>query len=86
VQEWIGRRLAAPRGRHNSELDDIRPISWSYSLQSELLVLLAIVEEIVTNLTPAAEVVLAAVCSGELISAADLPSPSAAERRAPRTS
>ena len=84
VREWIGRRLAEPRGRHRSELDEIRPLAWDFDLQRELLTVLAIVEEIVTVLTPAAQAALASVCAGGLILAADIPSANSTERKAPR--
>lgn len=84
VQEWIMRRLARPRGKTSSALDEIRPIAWDAGLQRDLLLLLAIVEEIVTTITPQAIGLLDEVLDGALIDASELPSPGPPERKAPR--
>jgi hypothetical protein len=84
VQEWIKRRLSRPRGRTSSELDLIRPIAWTVTMQRELLQLVHTIEEIVDDLTPRATALLDEICSGELLAAADLPAPTDQERRPPR--
>jgi hypothetical protein len=86
VQEWILRRLREPRGKTSSPLDRVRPIAWDSALQRELLTVLAIVEELVEELTPRASELIDAVLAGPLLLASDLPVPTAEERRAPRTS
>ena len=78
------RRLARPRGKTSSALDEIRPIAWDAGLQRDLLLLLAIVEEIVTMITPQAIGLLDEVLDGALIDASELPSPGPPERKAPR--
>ncbi len=70
------------KGRKSSPLDDIRPEAWAFS--EELLLLLAILEHTV-NATPKAAELLEQVLEGPLIRAEDLPTPTDAERKAPRT-
>ena len=82
---WRGevdvRELAPPRARTH-EADDIRPEAWTFS--EELLLLLSILEHTV-NATPKAAELLEQVLGGPLIRAEDLPTPTDAERKAPRT-
>ncbi len=79
VQSWLGNRMAAGKGKKSSPLDDIRPERWTFT--TELLQLLAIIEQTVL-LTPVAADLIARVVAGPLILAADLPEPTEAERKA----
>jgi len=83
VEAWVQRRLADPFVQGSSALDEIRPIAWDFELQSELLQVIAIVEEIATELTPRAAKLLAAIEAGATLQAAELDRPDSSERRAP---
>ena len=85
VKAWVLRRLAQPYIEGSSALDEIRPIAWDFTMQTELMETLAIVEEIVTEITPRARAVLAEIIAGPTIVHGDLPGPTLEERRAPAT-
>jgi len=85
VQEWVRRRLSRPRGRTSSDLDQVRAVAWTVTVQLEFLETLHIVEEIVGDLTPRAAGVLDDILRGTLVPAVALPAPADVERRAPRT-
>ena len=68
-------------GRKSSPLDNIRPESWDFI--EDLLELLWVLERTI-ELQPVGAGLLEKVCESELFSAAELPTPSATERRAPR--
>lgn len=80
VRSWLGYRMANPRGRRSSPLDEIGPDTWTAS--GELLSLLHTLEATV-GLTPAAEALIERVLKGRLLTAGELPEPSEVERRAP---
>jgi len=85
VQEWIGWRLAGRRPGHSrSPLDDLRPLRWDFETQRELLQLIAIIEEITFELTPACAVLLDQVVVGEAFHADELPQPTQDQREEPR--
>ena len=69
-------------GRSSSELDKIRPERWTADFTKELLELLWVLEATVAQ-WDVLEAMLDKVISGEVFSAADLPEPSEAERKAP---
>lgn len=81
LQSWLGYRMKAGKGKKSSPLDDIRPERWTFT--PELLTLLAVLEQTVA-LTPKAAVLLERVVAGDLIDPATLPTPTDAERKAPR--
>jgi len=81
LQSWLGYRLKAGKGKKSSPLDDIRPERWTFT--PELLTLLAILEQTVA-LTPKAAELLERVVTGDLIDPATLPTPTDAERKAPK--
>lgn len=81
LQSWLGNRMKAGKGRKSSPLDDIRPERWTFT--PELLTLLAILEQTV-DLTPKAAELLDRVVVGDLIDPATLPTPTDAERKAPK--
>ncbi|MBS1837492.1 MAG: DNA methyltransferase, partial [Actinobacteria bacterium] len=81
LQSWLGYRMKAGKGRKSSPLDDIRPERWTFTL--ELLTLLAILEQTVALIPKAAEL-LERVVTGDLIDSATLPTPTDAERKAPK--
>lgn len=82
LQSWLGYRMAKKKGKKSSPLDDIRPHVWSFS--DELLTLTAILERTV-DLTPDARGLLEAIVDGPLIDRTDLPAPTDAERKAPKS-
>ncbi len=82
LQSWLGNRMKAGKGKKSSPLDDIRPERWTFT--PELLTLLAILEQTV-DLTPKAADLLDRVVSGDLIDPTTLPTPTDAERQAPKT-
>ena len=81
VKTWLDRRSLNGSGRKSSPLDDIRPESWDFT--EELLELLWVLER-TTQLQPVGAALLDEVCESELFSASELPTPTAAERNAPR--
>lgn len=81
LQSWLGYRMKAGKGKKSSPLDDVRPERWTFT--PELLTLLAILEQTV-DLTPKAADLLERVVAGELIDAVALPTPTDAERKAPK--
>ena len=80
VKSWLDRRKLDPVGRKSSPLDEIGPERWDFG--EELLALLWILESTIA-LQPEGEALLDEICAGPLFTAAELPSPSAAERRPP---
>ena len=83
VKSWLDRRRREPTGRKSSPLDEIGPESWDFA--DELLGLLRVLESTVA-LQPEGAALLEEVCAGPLFAAAELPAPTAAERRAPEFS
>jgi hypothetical protein len=83
VESWLGYRMKQRAGRQSSELERVRPESWTFS--AELLEVLSVIERIVA-LEPQAETLLADVVGDELIDASALPAPTDDERRTPATS
>ena len=81
VKKWLDRRSLSGSGLKSSPLDNIRPESWDFT--EDLLELLWVLEHTVA-LHPVGAGLLEEVCASELFSAAELPTPSTAERRAPR--
>ncbi|MEZ5182203.1 MAG: hypothetical protein R2702_10070 [Acidimicrobiales bacterium] len=72
--------MKAGKGKKSSPLDDIR--WWTFT--PELFTPLAILEQTVA-LTPRAAELLDRVVNGDLIDPATLPTPTDAERKAPKT-
>ena len=83
VKSWLDRRRREPVGRKSSPLDGVGPESWDFA--DELLGLLRVLEATVA-LQPEGAALLDEVCAGPLFAAAELPAPTAAERRAPEFS
>ena len=81
VKLWLDRRSLNGYGKKSSPLDDKRPNRWDFT--EELLELLWVLERTI-ELQPVGAGLLEEVCDSELFSAAELPTPSAAERRPPR--
>ena len=80
VKSWLDRRKQERKGKKSSPLDDIGPERWEFT--EELLQLLWVLEETV-RLQPLGAALLEEVCTGPLFTVQELPTPSAAERRAP---
>ena len=82
VRSWLGYRVKRRKGRRSSPLDDIRPIRWTQT--PELLLLLSVLDRTVKTTHEAASL-LHRIVSDPLIPAADLPTPTHAERKPPKT-
>ena len=81
LRSWLGYRMKNRKGRKSSPLDDIRPTRWTQT--SELLLVLSIIEHTI-EVTPNAATLLDQIVNGPLIPAADLPTPTPANRKPPR--
>lgn len=81
LPSWLGYRMKHRKGRKSSELDHIRPSRWTQS--KELLLLLSILEHTI-EVTPRAADLLERIVDGPLTPAADLPTPTPAERKPQR--
>ncbi|WP_420625651.1 type ISP restriction/modification enzyme [Candidatus Poriferisodalis sp.] len=82
LPSWLGYRMKTRKGKKSSELEDIRPPRWTQS--KELLLLLSILEHTV-EVTPQAADLLDRIVNGPLIPAPDLPIPTPAERKPPKS-
>lgn len=86
VKKWLGYRTQRGAGRaarSPNPLDQLRPTPGAPEWRDDLLELLRLLTCTVA-LRPAQEQLLDRICSGPLILAAELPVPTAAERREPR--
>ncbi len=81
LQSWLGNRMASPKGRRSSPLDEITPEEWTFT--EELLELIGVLE-FTCDMTSTAAELLERVMTGELIDPATLPEPDEAARRAPK--
>lgn len=81
VKSWLGYRMKDRKGRKSSPLDDIRPETWTFT--EELLELLWVLEHTIA-LEPVGKALLDEVLESELWTAAELPKPTEAERKAPK--
>ena len=80
VKSWLDYRKLNRAGRKSSPLDDIRPARWAFT--NELLELLWVLEHTI-SMQPYGAALLDEVCSSDLFTADELPTPTDAERRAP---
>lgn len=85
VRSWLAYRMKDGAGRRSSPLDDIRPERWTPAFTEEFLELLWVLEATVATY-PALESLLSRVVAGPTLTAAELPSPTDAERAAPSAS
>jgi len=84
VRRWLEHRTRQGRGRHSSELDEIRPTTWSDSWNDELLDLLRALTA-TCELRVQQDALLERICKGAQISSDDLPKPTDAQRAVPPT-
>ena len=82
LRSWLGYRMKNRKGKKSSPLEDIRPTQWTQS--EELLRLLAILDHTV-QVTPTAAKLLDGILASPLIPATDLPTPTPAQRKPPRS-
>lgn len=75
VQSWLGYRMKTRRGRKSSELDDIRPKSWTPAMSDEFLELLWVLEATL-DMEPNLEKLLDEVVAGSCFKGSELPMPS----------
>jgi hypothetical protein len=69
---WLAYRMASPKGKKSSPLDEIRQVTWTASDTEELLRVCWILER-TTELTPILNALLDRVLDGPLILAGALP-------------
>ena len=81
VKSWLDYRKSMRKGRKSSPLDRMRPERWQFA--EELLKLIWVLE-LTISLQPEGEGLLDKIVNSSLLSAGDLPTPSAEERRPPR--
>ena len=82
VKSWLDRRKRDGSGRKSSPLDEIQPEHWEFT--EELLELLWVLEATLA-LQPEGAALLHEVCSSQLFTQDELPTPSSEERQSPRT-
>jgi len=85
VRSWLDYRMAEPRGRRSSPLDDIGPTTWPATFTAELLELLWVLEATIA-VGPRLDEWLERVIAGPLFTTSDLPQPSEMERKPPAIS
>lgn len=83
VRSWLGYRMRERSGRSSSPLDDIRPERWTWAMTKELLELIWVLEGVIA-LEPAQARLLDEIVAGELFVADEFPTPTEAERKAPK--
>jgi hypothetical protein len=83
VRSWLGYRMKERAGRSSSPLDAIRPECWTWPMTRELLELLWVLEGVIA-LESAQTELLDEIIADELFSAEELPTPTDAQRAAPR--
>ncbi len=81
VKSWLGYRMRERAGKKSSELDDIRPETWTFDMTKELLELLWVLEATISEY-PRLQALLERVCAAEIFAAGDFPTPTDAERKA----
>ncbi|WP_430431853.1 type ISP restriction/modification enzyme [Oceanicaulis sp.] len=82
VQSWLGYRMKKRAGKKSSPLDEIRPERWTARMSDELLELLWVLEATLA-MELELEAALDKVVAGPCFAAADLPTPTPEERKAP---
>ena len=82
LRGWLGFRMKQRSGRKSSPLDEIRPAARTAALTTELLELLWVLEATVAA-QPELNALLSEILAAPLFTAADFPTPTAAERAAP---
>lgn len=82
VQSWLGYRMKKRAGKKSSPLDEIRPEHWTARMSDEFLELLWVLEATLA-MEPELEKTLDKVVAGPCFAAADLPTPTPEERKAP---
>ena len=82
LPSWLRYRMKIRKGKKSSELDLIRPKRWTQS--KELLLLLSILEHTI-EVTPRAAELLDQIVNAPLVPTGDLPTPTPAERKPPKS-
>ncbi|MBL3677213.1 MAG: N-6 DNA methylase [Alphaproteobacteria bacterium] len=83
VKSWLSYRMKDGAGKKSSPLDDIRPRAWTAEMSTGFLRLLWVLEASVAMHDALADL-LRDIAAGPCFTAADLPSPTATERAAPK--
>lgn len=81
VKSWLAYRMKLRAGRKSSPLDEEHPERWTARLSDEFLELLWVLEATLA-MEPELEKVLGKVVAGPCFAAADLPAPTAEQRKA----
>ena len=84
VQSWLGYRMKVRAGRKSSPLDDIRPERWTPRMTDEFLELLWVLEATLA-MEPSLSAALDAIVAGPCFTKAELPMPTDAERKPPKS-
>ena len=82
VQSWLGYRMKKRAGKKSSPLDSIRPEHWTARMSDDFLELLWVLESTI-KMEPELREVLEKVVKGPCFIAAQLPTPTPPERKAP---
>ena len=82
IPSWLAYRMREGAGRASSPLDRLRPETWTAAMTEELLSLIWVLEATVAA-QPELTSLLHCVLASSLIAAANLPTPTAADRAAP---
>ena len=85
LRKWLGYRTAKGTGRaasSSSALDRIRPTEWADEWNDELLDLIRVLSLTLDKQDQLADL-LERICTSALIPVADIPQPSAAQRKVP---
>ena len=84
VRSWLGYRMKEPAGKSSSPLDEVHPERWTGGMTMELLELLWVLEATVEK-EPELAAFLQTITDSPTFEAAELPEPSAAERKPPKS-
>ncbi len=82
VRSWLGYRMKKRAGKKSSPLDEIRPARWTARMSDELLELLWVLEATLA-IEPELAKSLDNIVAGPCFTAAELPTPTPEERKAP---
>ncbi len=82
VHSWLKYRKKSGSAGGRSELDKIRPVSWTFQMTRELLELLWVLEATISAEAASADV-LDALVTSDLFTSDDLPKPSEEEKKPP---
>jgi hypothetical protein len=83
VQSWLAYRVGGGSGKKSSELDEIRPVSWTHAMTRELLEILWVLEATLAGYAAQGKV-LDSIIAGDLFKHDEIPAPPPSAREAPK--